>query len=313
MPKTLKVDFPTEIFDAATNIPLIHQVVVAQQAAARQGTHATKTRGEVRGGGRKPYKQKGTGRARQGSTRAPQFAGGGTVHGPQPRSYDQRTPKKMKAAALRGALSDRARAGLVHVVESFVSGDKPSTKGAIATLTALAGDQARPRRSLVVLERGDDLTWLSLRNVDSVHILAVDQLNTYDVLLCDDVVFTKGAYDAFVAGPSTGKSVKAVATSTEAAPVKGAAEDKADQAEDKVGVVAPDEYPNSAAPLDNGDAPAGYEIKGNKNSMKYHAPGGRWYDNTVAEVWFKTAADAEAAGFVEAGTKAAAATEEGDK
>jgi large subunit ribosomal protein L4 len=311
--KTVKVDLPAEIFDVAVNVPLIHQVVVAQQAAARQGTHATKTRGEVRGGGRKPYKQKGTGRARQGSTRAPQFAGGGTVHGPQPRSYDQRTPKKMKAAALRGALSDRARAGLVHVVESFVSGDKPSTKGAIATLVALAGDQARPRRSLVVLERGDDLTWLSLRNVDSVHILAVDQLNTYDVLLCDDVVFTKGAYDAFVAGPSTGKSVKAVATSTEAAPVKGAAEDKADQADDKVGVVAPDEYPNSAAPLDNGDAPAGYEIKGNKNSMKYHAPGGRWYDNTVAEVWFKTAADAEAAGFVEAGTKAAPATEEGDK
>jgi large subunit ribosomal protein L4 len=307
-PNTVAVDLPAEIFDVQVNVPLIHQVVVAQQAAARQGTHATKTRGEVRGGGRKPYKQKGTGRARQGSTRAPQFAGGGTVHGPQPRSYDQRTPKKMKAAALRGALSDRARAGLVHVVESFVSGDKPSTKGALATLTALAGDQARPRRSLVVLERGDDLTWLSLRNVDSVHILAVDQLNTYDVLLCDDVVFTKGAYDAFVAGPSTGKSVKAVATSTEAAPVKGAAAD-----DDKVGVVAPDEYPNSAAPLDNGDAPAGYEIKGNKNSMKYHAPGGRWYENTVAEVWFKTAADAEAAGFVEAGTKAAAATEEGDK
>ena len=305
---TAEKNLPAEIFDVQVNIPLIHQVVVAQLAAARQGTHSTKTRGEVRGGGRKPYKQKGTGRARQGSTRAPQFAGGGTVHGPQPRSYDQRTPKKTKAAALRGALSDRARSGLVHVVESFVSGDKPSTKGAIATLAALAGDQARPRRSLVVLERGDDLTWLSLRNVDSVHILAVDQLNTYDVLLCDDVVFTKGAYDAFVAGPSTGKSVKAVATSTEAAPVKGAAAD-----DDRVGVVAPDEYPNSAAPLDNGDAPAGYEIKGNKNSMKYHAPGGRWYENTVAEVWFKTAADAEAAGFVEAGTKAAPATEEGDK
>ncbi len=305
-PNTVAVDLPAEIFDVQVNIPLIHQVVVAQQAAARQGTHATKTRGEVRGGGRKPYKQKGTGRARQGSTRAPQFAGGGTVHGPQPRSYDQRTPKKMKAAALRGALSDRARAGLVHVVESFVSGDKPSTKGAIETLAAMAGDQARPRRSLVVLERGDDLTWLSLRNVDTVHILAVDQLNTYDVLLCDDVVFTKGAYDAFVAGPSTGKSVKAVGTSTEATPVTGAEDDK-------VGVVAPDEYPNSAAPLDNGDAPVGFEIKGNKNSMKYHAPGGRWYENTVAEVWFKTAADAEAAGFVEAGTKAAAATEEGDK
>jgi large subunit ribosomal protein L4 len=301
--KTVNVDLPAEIFDVETNIPLIHQVVVAQQAAARQGTHATKTRGEVRGGGRKPYKQKGTGRARQGSTRAPQFAGGGTVHGPQPRSYDQRTPKKMKAAALRGALSDRARAGRVHVVESFVSGDKPSTKQALAALTSLT---QRPR-TLVVLERGDDMTWLSLRNVDTVHILAVDQLNTYDVLLCDDVVFTKGAYDAFVAGPSTGKSVKAVATSTEAAPVKGAADE-----DDKVGVVAPDEYPNSAAPLENGDAPAGYEIKGNKNSMKYHAPGGRWYDNTVAEVWFKSAADAEAAGFVEAGTKAKA-NEEADK
>ena len=123
--KTVKVDLPAEIFDVQVNVPLIHQVVVAQQAAARQGTASTKTRAEVRGGGRKPYKQKGTGRARQGSTRAPQFAGGGIVHGPTPRSYDQRTPKKMKAAALRGALSDRARAGRIHVVESFASGDKP--------------------------------------------------------------------------------------------------------------------------------------------------------------------------------------------
>jgi large subunit ribosomal protein L4 len=210
--KAVKVDLPAEIFDAPTNIPLIHQVVVAQQAAARQGTHATKTRGEVRGGGRKPYKQKGTGRARQGSTRAPQFAGGGVVHGPTPRSYDQRTPKKMKAAALRGALSDRARAGRVHVVEGFVSGDKPSTKAALAELAGLTD---RPR-TLVVLERGDDMTWLSLRNVDTIHLLAADQLNTYDVLVSDDVVFTKGAYDAFVGGPQSGKAVKAVATSTEA-------------------------------------------------------------------------------------------------
>jgi large subunit ribosomal protein L4 len=208
--KALKVDFPAEIFDVQVNIPLIHQVVVAQQAAARQGTHATKSRGEVRGGGRKPYKQKGTGRARQGSTRAPQFAGGGVVHGPTPRSYDQRTPKKMKAAALRGALSDRARADRVHVVESFVSGDVPSTKSALAALTGLTG---RPR-TLVVLERGDNLTWLSLRNVDTVHLLAVDQLNTYDVLLSDDVVFTKGAYDSFVAG--RGATAKAsTETSTE--------------------------------------------------------------------------------------------------
>jgi large subunit ribosomal protein L4 len=210
--KALDVDLPAEIFDVQVNIPLIHQVVVAQQAAARQGTHDTKSRGEVRGGGRKPYKQKGTGRARQGSTRAPQFAGGGVVHGPTPRSYDQRTPKKMKAAALRGALSDRARAGRVHVVEGFVSGDKPSTKAALAELAGLTD---RPR-TLVVLERGDDMTWLSLRNVDTIHLLAADQLNTYDVLVSDDVVFTKGAYDAFVGGPQSGKAVKAVATSTEA-------------------------------------------------------------------------------------------------
>ncbi len=210
--KTVKVDFPAEIFDVQVNIPLIHQVVVAQQAAARQGTASTKTRAEVRGGGRKPYKQKGTGRARQGSTRAPQFAGGGVVHGPTPRSYDQRTPKKMKAAALRGALSDRARAGRIHVVESLVTGDAVSTKQALA---ALAGITDRPR-TLVVLERADTVSWLSLRNVADVHLIAVDQLNTYDVLLSDDVVFTKGAYDAFVAGPKSGKAVKAVGTSTEA-------------------------------------------------------------------------------------------------
>jgi large subunit ribosomal protein L4 len=202
---TLKVELPAEIFDVEPNIPLIHQVVVAQQAAARQGTHATKTRADVRGGGRKPYKQKGTGRARQGSTRAPQFAGGGIVHGPQPRDYDQRTPKKMKAAALKGALSDRARNGRVHVVDSLVSGEKPSTKAAIA---ALAGLSDRTK-FLVVLERGDNLTWLSLRNAANVHIIAVDQLNTYDVLLSDDVVFTKGAYDVFVAP-------KAAATAEEA-------------------------------------------------------------------------------------------------
>ncbi len=189
------VDLPAALFDAQVNVPLIHQVVVAQQAASRQGSHATKTRGEVAGGGRKPYRQKGTGRARQGSIRAPQFAGGGVVHGPQPRSYAQRTPKKMKAAALRGALSDRARAGRVHVVEGFVDGDTPSTKQAVAALRRVS----ERRRPLIVLDRDDQVSWLSLRNVPDVHILAVGQLNTYDVLLSDDVVFTKGAYDAFVA------------------------------------------------------------------------------------------------------------------
>jgi large subunit ribosomal protein L4 len=201
--KLVKVDFPAEIFDVEVNIPLIHQVVVAQQAAARQGTHATKTRGEVRGGGRKPYRQKGTGRARQGSTRAPQFAGGGVVHGPQPRDYAQRTPKKMKAAALRGALSDRARHDRIHVVDSLVSGDAPSAKDAA---TLLAGLTER-KNLLVVLTRDDELAFKSVRNLDNVHVLVADQLNTYDVLCADDVVFTQAALDAFVAGSD--KSAKA--------------------------------------------------------------------------------------------------------
>ena len=198
--KTVNVDLPAEIFDVPTNIPLIHQVVVAQLAAARQGTHSTKTRGEVRGGGKKPYRQKGTGRARQGSTRAPQFAGGGVVHGPQPRDYAQRTPKKMKAAALRGALSDRARHDRVHVIDALVSGDVPSAKQAWAGLSGLT---SRPNL-LLVLERGDEVSWKSARNLEGVHVLAADQLNTYDVLCADDVVFTQGAFDAFVTAATKG-------------------------------------------------------------------------------------------------------------
>ena len=204
--KIIKADLPAdipEIFNVQTNVPLIHQVVVAQLAAARQGTHSTKTRGEVRGGGAKPYRQKGTGRARQGSNRAPQFTGGGLVHGPTPRDYAQRTPKKMKAAALRGALSDRARHERVHVVEALVSGEVPSAKSASAALAELT---TRPNL-LVVLERSDELTWKSVRNVEDVHVLAVDQLNTYDVLCADDVVFTQGAFDAFVAAASKGDAM----------------------------------------------------------------------------------------------------------
>jgi large subunit ribosomal protein L4 len=193
-PTGSSVDLPPEIFDVQANIPLMHQVVVAQLAAARQGTHKTKTRGEVRGGGSKPYRQKGTGRARHGSTRAPQFTGGGVVHGPVPRSYRQRTPKKMKAAALRGALSDRARAGRVHVVDGFVAGDKPSTKAALATLNAVTDAE----RVLVVLDRDDRLNWLSLRNEPRVHLIDAGQLNTYDVLVSDDVVFTRRALERFV-------------------------------------------------------------------------------------------------------------------
>lgn len=205
------VELPAEVFNVQVNIPLIHQVVVAQLAAARQGSADTKTRAEVAGGGRKPYRQKGTGRARQGSIRAPQFAGGGVVHGPTPRSYEQRTPKKMKAAALRGALSDRASNGRVHVVSAIVDGDTPSTKGAIATLARLT-DRANV---LVVLERGNETAWLSLRNLPSVHLVTPDQLNTYDVLVSDDLVFTEAALQALLSGPVRGKSAKAVASSAE--------------------------------------------------------------------------------------------------
>ncbi len=187
---------PPEIFDAKVNVPLIHQVVVAQEAAARQGTHSTKTRGEVRGGGKKPYRQKGTGRARQGSTRAPQFAGGGTVHGPRPRSYEQRTPKKMKAAALRGALSDRARHGRVHVIDGLVDGELPKTKTALAALAAVTGSAAHV---LVVITGDDHVTRKSLRNAPGVHVLDQGQLNARDVLVSDHVVFTAGALDSFVA------------------------------------------------------------------------------------------------------------------
>ncbi|NEA23987.1 50S ribosomal protein L4 [Actinomadura bangladeshensis] len=194
MTSKLDIDLPAEVFDAKTSVPLIHQVVVAQLAAARQGTHASKTRGDVRGGGKKPYRQKGTGRARQGSIRAPQFAGGGTVHGPQPRDYAQKTPKKMKAAALRGALSDRARYGRVHVVDSLIEGDAPKTKTALKALREVT----EATRVLLVLDREDELTWKSLRNEPSVHVLVSDQLNTYDVLVNDDVVFTKTAYDEFI-------------------------------------------------------------------------------------------------------------------
>jgi large subunit ribosomal protein L4 len=192
--KAGSVELPAELFDVQTNIPLIHQVVVAQLAAARQGTSKVKRRGEVSGAGRKPFKQKGTGRARQGSIRAPQMTGGGIVHGPTPRSYDQRTPKKMIAAALLGSLSDRARGSRVHVVDSLTLGPVPSTKTAIALLEQIATS----KHVLVVVERGDDIAVKSVRNVPEVHVLTYDQLNAYDVLVSDDIVFTKGAIDGFI-------------------------------------------------------------------------------------------------------------------
>jgi large subunit ribosomal protein L4 len=202
---TGSVELPAELFDVKTNIPLIHQVVVAQLAAARQGTHSTKRRGEVSGAGRKPFKQKGTGNARQGSIRAPHMTGGGIVHGPKPRNYSQRTPKKMVAAALLGALSDRARGSRLHVVDSFGIEGAPSTKSAASVLATLAPT----KNVLVVIERDDELTVKSVRNLAYVHVLTFDQLNAYDVLVSDDIVFTKAALDAFVASKSSTEEVSA--------------------------------------------------------------------------------------------------------
>jgi large subunit ribosomal protein L4 len=216
------VELPAALFDVVPNIPLMHQVVVAQLAAARQGTASAKTRGEVSGGGRKPYRQKGTGRARQGSTRAPQFTGGGVSHGPQPRDYAQRTPKKMKAAALRCALSDRARDGLVHVISALTETDTPATKSARTVLAALTANTAKadtakvgtkPVKLLVVLDRADEIGWLSVRNLPSVHPVAVDQVNTYDVLVNDAVVFTRAAYDVFLA--TAGRAAETLAEAVE--------------------------------------------------------------------------------------------------
>ncbi|POH74152.1 50S ribosomal protein L4, sunset domain variant [Arthrobacter glacialis] len=275
---TVKVDLPADIFDVQTNVPLLHQVVVAQLAAARQGTHKTKTRAEVSGAGRKPHAQKGTGRARQGSIRAPHMTGGGVVHGPTPRDYSQRTPKKMKAAALRGALSDRARNGRIHVIAELFAGSKPSTKAAMATL---AGVSSR-KNLLVVIERANDVAALSVRNITNLHVLYVDQLNTYDVLVSDDIVFTQAAYEVFVSGRAA-----AEAFASSMLLVEDLVSEDADDAEGT--------------------------IKGNKDSMKYHVPGSRWYDATVAEVWFATVEEAKAAGFVPAGGEAAQTIEEDAK
>jgi len=302
------VELPAEIFDVQTNVPLIHQVVVAQLAAARQGTHSTKTRGEVRGGGRKPYRQKGTGRARQGSTRAPQFAGGGIVHGPKPRDYAQRTPKKMKAAALRGALSDRARHDRIHVLTSLVEGNTPSTRTAAAVL----GGLTERKNLLVVLSRDEQAALLSVRNLEDVHILFVDQLNTYDVLCADDLVFSQAALERFLAGPAA--AVKAASTApvqaASTAPVQAASTAPVETATTEATATEVTDGgfgADSAAPLADGSSPdpETFSVKGNKDSMKYHVAGSRWYDATVAEVWFKTAEAAAAAGFVPAGGAAA--------
>ncbi|AXK45801.1 50S ribosomal protein L4 [Brachybacterium saurashtrense] len=299
--KSGSVELPASIFDVQTNVALIHQVVVAQQAASRQGTHKAKTRAEVRGGGKKPWKQKGTGRARQGSLRAPQFTGGGTVHGPVPREYSQRTPKKMKAAALRGALSDRARNGRVHVVSSLLAGEAVSTKAARQTLSNISDR----RHLLVIVRRDDDLGALSTRNLPTTHVLYADQVNTYDVMLSDDVVFTAGALEDFVAQAtlalptSTFAAAKAAATAPAAAAAPAAAEGPFGE--------------GSATPAADGSAPAGFTIKGNQDSMKFHTPDSPWYGRTKAEVWFASEEAAKAAGFVNAVKESASSDEEAAK
>jgi len=205
--KVGSVDLPGEIFDQQTNIPLIHQVVTAQLAAARQGTQKAKNRGETSGSGKKPFAQKGTGRARQGSIRAPLQRGGGAAHAVRPRSYFQRTPKKMIAAALKGVLSDRQRNERIYVIDSITSA--PSTKAAIAAVRQFSDR----KNVLVVLSRAEDISWRSLRNAEDMHLLVPDQLNAYDILKSDDLVFTQAAINDFLAGPA--KSATAIARESE--------------------------------------------------------------------------------------------------
>jgi large subunit ribosomal protein L4 len=261
---TASVVLPADVFDVQANIPLMHQVVVAQLAAARQGTHKVKTRGEVAGGGKKPYKQKGTGRARQGSIRAPQFTGGGVVHGPVPRDHSQRVNKKMKAAALRGALSDRARAGAVYVVDSFVTGETPRTKDALAALAEVT----ESRKVLVVLGIEDELNWLSLRNLAQVHLLEAGQLNTYDVLNSDAVVFTAAGLDEFLGEPVERVEVEVKSVSTKKKQALDDDEDEASKSRksakskakaDEAEAVADTEADDDAAADDDAEAEAPVE------------------------------------------------------
>ena len=256
------VELPGEIFAAKVNIPLMHQVVVAQEAAARQGTHATKTRGDVRGGGKKPYRQKGTGRARQGSLRAPQYAGGGIVHGPVPRSYAQRTPKKMKAAALHGALSDRTSHGRLVVVSAFVEGNEPSTKEALTVLrTAVGATGARLNRPVLVVVNADDtITQNSLRNIPRVKVLTSGQLNTYDVLACDHVVFTQAALAEFVARTG-GELVTVEKPAKTAKAAKPKAAEDAEAAEDGEKPAAKPKAAKAKAAAEDGEEPGAKPAK----------------------------------------------------
>ncbi len=201
------IDLLDDMFGIEPNVAVMHQVVTAQLAARRSGTQSTKTRRDVAGGGAKPFRQKGTGNARQGSITAPHFRGGGVAFAPKPRSYEQKTPKKMKKLALRSALSDRASEDKIVVVEDF-GFDTPSTKGAIALLESLGTEG----RVLVVIADGDEITWKSFRNLQQVHVITASELNPYDVLVADILLFSRdtlpGGESPAAESPATGEADK---------------------------------------------------------------------------------------------------------
>jgi large subunit ribosomal protein L4 len=307
-----KVDLDDATFGIQPNVPVMHQVVTAQLAARRAGTQNTKTRAEVRGGGAKPYRQKGTGNARQGSTRSPHFSGGGVALGPKPRKYNQKTPKKMISLALRSALSDRANEGKVVVVDSW-GWDKPSTKNAVKALAGLGVDG----RVLVVVGRDDAAAALSFQNLPEVQLITPGELNAYDVLCNDWVVFTQELLPSFTAAGKAAKPAAAPAAEPAKAPKAKAAAEAPQAFADVAADVEADDWAGSAKATADGSAPAGYDIKGNKDSMLYHTSGSRFYKQTVAEVWFDTEENAEAAGFSkppsqQAAEEAAAESEESE-
>lgn len=290
------LDLDETLFGVQPNVPLMHQVVTAQLAARRSGTQSTKTRAEVRGGGKKPFKQKGTGNARQGSTRSPHFSGGGVAHGPKPRKYDQKTPKKMIKLALHSALSDRAADGKIVVVDSW-GFDAPKTKEAKKVLSALGVEG----KALVVVDIDDTNTIKSFLNLPEVQLIERRELNAYDVLCSDYVIFSHatlpGGGEVVASAPAKKAPAKKAAAAKEAAPkVVDADVPKDDTAADQQPAVDEPTWAGSVK-ADGGDAPDGYEIKGNASSMLYHVPGSAFYERTVPEYWFATAEDAEAAGF----------------
>ncbi len=285
------VELDAEMFGTQPNVPVMHQVVTAQLAHRRAGTQSTKTRAEVSGGGKKPFKQKGTGNARQGSTRAPHFSGGGVALGPKPRKYSQKTPKKMIKLALRSALSDRANEGKVLVLDSWGI-DAPSTKTAVAALAGLG-----LTRSVLVVHSRDEVALVkSFRNLQHVQLIEVGELNAYDVLCNETIVFTKDNL------PTGAPLIKAGGERSSFAAGSSATADGPNG-------------PGSHAPLEDGSAPEGFDIKGNAQSNLYHVPGSRYYKATIAEVWFATEDAAEAAGFSKPGAAAAAddSAEESDE